>query len=151
MFAPNYKLRRAVAAPAIGNIGTPRDATTGGHAVGGPAAGGDATGDCDDSCDKPRTHDTLRIARAKPMARVAEESPPERPACGGDIRPIVFIAGPGPIRKILTHLGEPLEPPPLAPARGPPPDGAELEQVHDDRDVFQASPDDLPATDIHGL
>ncbi len=27
---------------------------------------------------------------------------------------------PGPIRKILTHLGEPLEPSPVSPARGPP-------------------------------
>ena len=34
------------------------------------------------------------------------------PGCGGDIRLISFITEPGPIRKILTHLGEPLEPPP---------------------------------------
>ena len=46
---------------------------------------------------------------------------------------------PGTIRKILTHLGEPLEPPPVSPARGPPPDWGEFVQVHDDRDVFQAS------------
>jgi hypothetical protein len=39
--------------------------------------------------------------------------------CGGDIRPIAFITEPGPIRTILTHLGEPLEPPPVSPARGP--------------------------------
>jgi hypothetical protein len=37
------------------------------------------------------------------------------------------------------------------PARGPPTDGGELVQVHDDRDVFQASPDELPAIDIHSL
>jgi len=43
---------------------------------------------------------------------------------------------PGPIRKILTHLGEPLEPPPIAAARGPPTDWGELVQIHDDRDVF---------------
>ena len=36
----------------------------------------------------------------------------------------------GPIRKILTHLGEPLEPPPVSPARGPPADWGELVQVH---------------------
>jgi hypothetical protein len=42
---------------------------------------------------------------------------------------------PGPIRKILTHLGEPLEPPPVSPARGPPTDWGELVLVHDDRDV----------------
>ena len=28
---------------------------------------------------------------------------------------------------------------------------AELGQVHDDRNVFQASPDELPAIDIRGL
>jgi hypothetical protein len=51
----------------------------------------------------------------------------------------------------LTHLGEPLEPPPLAPARGPPTDWAELVQAHDDRDVVQASPDELTVIDIHAI
>ena len=37
------------------------------------------------------------------------------------------------------------------PARGTPTDWGELVQVHDDRDVFQSSPDDLPAIDIHSL
>ena len=58
---------------------------------------------------------------------------------------------PGPIRKILTHLGELLEPPPVSPARGPPTDWGELVQAHDDRDVLQAAPDGLPAIDIHSL
>ncbi|MFM8497355.1 MAG: hypothetical protein ACKOEM_17805, partial [Planctomycetia bacterium] len=70
------------------------------------------------------------------MARVGEEFPLECPNCGGDIRLIAFITEPGPIRKILTHLGEPLEPPPVSPARGPPTDWGELVQIHDDRDVF---------------
>ena len=73
------------------------------------------------------------------MARVGEEFPLECPACGGDIRLIAFITEPGPIRQILTHLGEPLEPPPVSPARGPPTDWGELVQIHDDRDVFQAT------------
>jgi len=30
-------------------------------------------------------------------------------------------------------------------------DWAELVQVHDDRDIFQASPDELPTIDIHSL
>ena len=46
------------------------------------------------------------------MARVGEEFPLECPNCGGDIRLIAFITEPGVIREILTHLGEPLEPPP---------------------------------------
>ena len=100
---------------------------------------------------KPRSHDTSRIAWAKLMARVGEEFPLECPACGGDIRLIAFITEPGPIRKILTHLGEPLEPPPVSPARGPPTDWGELVQVHDDRDVFQGRIAELPAIDIHSL
>lgn len=100
---------------------------------------------------QPRSHDTSRIAWAKLLARIGEHVPLECPACGGDIRLITFITDPAPIRKILTHLGEPLEPPPLAPARGPPIDWAELVQAHDDRDVVQATPDDFPVIDIHAL
>ncbi len=148
VFAPNHKLRPAVTALAIGNIGKRREAVTGGH-----AAGLRATGGCCDANpnQKPRSHDTSRIAWAKLMARVGEEFPLECPNCGGDIRLIAFITEPGPIRKILTHLGEPLEPFPLAPARGPPTEWGELVQAHDDRAFFQASPDELPAIDIHSL
>jgi hypothetical protein len=79
------------------------------------------------------------LAWAKLMARVGEGFPLECPNVGGDIRLIAFITEPGPIRRILTHLGEPLEPPPVSPARGPPSDWGELVQIHDDRDVFQAT------------
>jgi hypothetical protein len=148
VFAPNHKLRRAVTVLAIGNIGKRREAVPGGQ-----AAGGRATGGC---CNvnpnqKPCSHDTSRIAWAKLMARVGEEFPVECPACGGDIRLIAFITEPGTIRKILTHLGEPLEPPPIAAARGPPTDWGELVQIHDDREAVQVSPDELPVIDIHSL
>jgi hypothetical protein len=146
VFAPNHKLRRAVTSLAIGNIGQQREAVTCGH-----EGGGRVTGGCYDAHHKPRSHDTSRIAWAKLMARVAEEFPLECPNCGGDIRLIAFITEPGPIRKILTHLGEPLEPPPVSPARGPPTDLGELVQIHDDRAIFQASPDQLPAIDINSL
>ena len=114
VFAPNHLLRPAVTALAVGNVGKQRDAAAGGH-------GGDgrATGACCDAQAKPRSHGTSRIAWAKLLARVGEEFPLECPNCGGDIRLIAFITEPGPIRKILTHLGEPLEPPPVSPARGP--------------------------------
>ena len=146
VFAPNHKRRPAVTALAIGNIGKRREAVTGGQ-----VSGGRTTGGC---CDvnpnhKPLSHDTSRIAWAKLMARVGEEFPLECPNCGGDIRLIAFITDPGPIRKILRHLGQPLEPPPISPARGPPAAWGEFMQIHDDRDVFQASPDELPAIDIH--
>ena len=71
--------------------------------------------------------------------------------CGGDIRLIAFITDPAPIRKILHHIGEPVEPPPISPARGPPTEWNELVQVHDDRDGVQDSPDELPIIDIHAL
>ena len=146
VFAPNHKLRKAVTAMAIGNIGKRCDAATGGH-----VAGGQPTEGCCDANQKPRSHDTSRIAWAKLMARVGEEFPLECPNCRGDIRLIAFITQPGPIRKILSHLGEPLEPPPVSPARGPPTDWGELVQVHDDRDVFKVQIDELPAIDIHSL
>ncbi|MEX0671368.1 MAG: hypothetical protein WD060_13030 [Pirellulales bacterium] len=59
------------------------------------------------------------------------------PACGGDIRLISFITDPGPVRKILAHVGEPVEPPPVSPARGPPTEWNELVQAHDELDVAQ--------------
>ena len=45
-----------------------------------------ATGGCGDANQKPRSHDTSRIAWAKLMARVGEKFPLQCPACGGDIR-----------------------------------------------------------------
>jgi hypothetical protein len=146
VFAPNHKLRKAVTALAIGNIGKRCDAAAGGH-----GGDGHATGGCSDAHQTPRSHDTSRIAWAKLMARVGEEFPLECTNCGGDIRLIAFITEPGPIRKILTHLGEPLEPPPVSPCRGPPTDWGELVQAHDDREAVQVSPDELPVIDIHGL
>ena len=64
-----------------GNVGKQRDAATGGH-----ASDDHATGGCGDANQKPRSHDTSRIAWAKLMARVGEKFPLECPACGGDIR-----------------------------------------------------------------
>ena len=70
------------------------------------------------------------------------------PNCGGDIRLISFITQPGPIRKILTHVGEPLEPPSVSPARGPPVDWDDLVQAEDDHSLHQASAEDVPMIDI---
>ena len=39
----------------------------------------------------------------------------------------------------------------FAAVAGPPTGWGELAQLHDDRDVFQASPNELPAIDIHRL
>jgi hypothetical protein len=146
VFAPNHPLRSAVTALAVGNVGKRQDS-----AKPPPLPLGEGRGEGAPNHATPRSHDTSRIAWAKLMARVGEEFPLECPACGGDIRLISFITEPGPIRKILTHLGEPLEPPPISPARGPPTDWGELVQAHDDRDVFQGRIDELPVIDIHSL
>ena len=84
------------------------------------------------------------------MARVGEEFPLECPGCGGDIRLIAFITDPGPIRKVLTHLGEALEPPPVSPARGPPTGESSCRSTFD-RAIFQGRIDELPDIDIHSL
>jgi hypothetical protein len=42
-------------------------------------------------------------------------------------------------------------PPSVSLARGPPTEWGELVQVHDNRAIFQVSPDELPAIDIHSL
>ncbi|NCA17180.1 MAG: hypothetical protein EBS90_09060 [Betaproteobacteria bacterium] len=156
VFAPNHKLRRAVTALAVGNVGKRRDAATGGQ----PTEG------CCNANQKPRSHDTSRIAWAKLMARVGEEFPLECPECGGDIRLISFITEPGETvgrsrlpsnRRFASghwprwHCPRKAAPPPISPARGPPTDWGELVQVHDDRAIFQSSPDELPAIDIHSL
>ncbi|PHX98543.1 MAG: hypothetical protein CK530_13865 [Planctomycetaceae bacterium] len=57
----------------------------------------------------------------------------------------------GPVRKILMHLGEPLEPPPVSPARGLPTNWGEFVQADDDVEIVQTSPEELPAIDIHSL
>ncbi|MFN5757114.1 MAG: hypothetical protein ACK54F_14120 [Planctomycetia bacterium] len=135
----------AIAALAIGNLGRRGDA-----AASPPLPLGEGQREVAPDA-QPRSHDTSRIGWAKLLAKIAEDFPLACPACGGDIRLIAFIIDPAPIRKILTHLGEPLEPPPLAPARGPPTRWDDLVQVHDDRDAIQASHDDLPVIDIRSL
>jgi hypothetical protein len=93
----------------------------------------------------------LPTQKAKLFARIGEQFPLECPACGGDIRLIAFITDPAPIRKILEAIGEPLDPPPLAPARGPPTPWPDLVQAHDDRDVVQAASHELAVIDIRAL
>jgi hypothetical protein len=99
---------------AIGNVGKQDNAATGGH-----GGDGHGTAGCCDANQKPRSHDTSRIAWAKLMARVGEAF------CVSGVwsrHPTHRVTPkPGPIRKILTHFGEPLEPPLVShPARSVP-------------------------------
>jgi len=143
VFAPNHRLRSAVTTLAIGSAASPPFPLGEGR--------GEGEGNTGSLLQSPRSQDTSGISWAKFLARLGEHFPLECPACGADIRLIAFITEPAPIRTILTHLGEPPEPPPLAPARGPPADWRELVQVHDDRDVVEAAPDELPVIDIHAF
>jgi DNA-directed RNA polymerase subunit RPC12/RpoP len=61
-----------------------------------------------------------RYAWALLLARIYEVFPLVCPRCGGEMRIIAFITDACVVREILSHLGEPTSPPPIAPARGPP-------------------------------
>ena len=54
------------------------------------------------------------------IARIYEALPLPCPRCGQPLKIISFIAEPKTVGRIFEHLGQPSEPPPIAPARGPP-------------------------------
>jgi len=54
------------------------------------------------------------------LARIFEVLPLSCPKCNHPMRIISFIEDTHTIRKILTHINEPTQPPPITPARGPP-------------------------------
>jgi len=68
---------------------------------------------------KPKTKKAT-LVWAMLIARVYEACPLVCPRCSSPLRIISFITEAETIHKILTHLGEPTEPPVIAPARGPP-------------------------------
>jgi hypothetical protein len=53
------------------------------------------------------------------LARIYEVLPLVCPRCGGEMRLIVFMTRPTAIGAVLTHLGEPITPPPPAPPLRP--------------------------------
>ena len=61
-----------------------------------------------------------RYAWARLLARIYEVFPLLRPLCGGQMQIVAFITEPPTVRAILAHLGEPIRPPVIAPARAPP-------------------------------
>ena len=54
------------------------------------------------------------------LARLWESLPLVCPNCGADMRIIAFVTEATPVQCILDHVGERTEPPPIAPAQGPP-------------------------------
>jgi hypothetical protein len=54
------------------------------------------------------------------MVRIYEVFPLECPACGHPMRIIAFVTEAASSVKILSHIGEPTQPPEISPARAPP-------------------------------
>jgi len=59
------------------------------------------------------------------------------PVCGATLRIIAFITEAAPVHRILDHIGEPHQPPPIHPPRGPPDWSDADEQVFLDEDLDQ--------------
>jgi hypothetical protein len=151
VFAPNHKLRSAVTALAIGNVGKRRDAATDGHAVGGHAARGDATADCCDSCDKPPSHDTSRrqrpnswpawgrsfLLRARGVVATSDSlrSSPIRGRSGRSWHISANRSNHRPSRRPVARR----------------PTGESSCRATFDRAMFQGRIDELPVIDIHSL
>lgn len=73
-----------------------------------------------EKADEPLHRKAVRYAWALLLARIYEVLPLLCPNCGGEMRIIAFITEAVAFREILGHLGEPIAPPRLLPARGPP-------------------------------
>jgi hypothetical protein len=54
------------------------------------------------------------------LARIYEALPLVCPRCGSAMRVIAFITHAADIKRILEHIGEASEPPPVSPSRAPP-------------------------------
>nr|WP_245232811.1 transposase [Thiorhodococcus minor] len=89
----------------------------------------------------PCTRSPARYLWAMLLARLFESLPLVCPNCGADRRLIAFITEAAPIERMLTHIGEPPRPPPIAPARGPPIWDDAPEPVPDWDDIAQPEPE----------
>uniref|UniRef100_UPI000AE5A5F4 transposase n=1 Tax=Thiohalocapsa sp. ML1 TaxID=1431688 RepID=UPI000AE5A5F4 len=68
----------------------------------------------------PNARSPARYLWVMLLARLFESLPLVCPCCGADMRIIAFVTEAVPVQRILGHIGEPTEPPPIASARGPP-------------------------------
>jgi hypothetical protein len=75
------------------------------------------------------------------LARIYESAPLACPHCGADMRIIAFVTDGVSVRRILNHIGEPAQPPRIAPARGPPASDGEAEQFPLVAPIAQLEPD----------
>jgi hypothetical protein len=84
---------------------------------------------------------TARYHWAILLARLFATFPLLCPQCGAALRLIAFLTAAEPVARILTRLGEPSEPPPIAPARGPPARDELLEPLPDWDAIVQPAPE----------
>jgi len=104
VLAPNSPLRAAVTAMTVPAVSTPAAPPRS------PSA----------PADEPVRRRAVRYAWALLLARIYEVFPLRCPTCGGAMQIIAFITDRTTVRDILLALGEPIAPPTIAPARGPP-------------------------------
>ena len=79
-----------------------------------------ASSDSEEQAEEALLRRAARYAWALLLARIDEVFPLVCPRCGGERRIIAFLTDACAVREILSHLGEPTSPPPIAPAQGPP-------------------------------
>ena len=111
VLAPNARLRSAVTARA----GLPVEP---GEAEQGTAESSEP--DSATAAPEVTVHSRCSSLWAAMLARIYEVFPLVCPNCGNEIRIISFITRLDSIERILSHIGEPTTPPPIAPARAPP-------------------------------
>jgi len=80
------------------------------------------------------------------LARIYETFPLICPSCGTALTFIAFLTDPLPIGQILAHIGEPISPPLLHPARGPPQTEFDLGDPEAKEVALGSAPDDLDQT-----
>jgi hypothetical protein len=61
------------------------------------------------------------------LERLFEGCPLIYPQCSREMRIIAFVTHANPVQRMLTHIGEPIHPPVIAPARGSPGGDDQLE------------------------
>ena len=88
-----------------------------------------------------RASKSKRISWAILLARIYEIFPLLCPLCGGTIQIISFVIETPSVRRILEHIGEPMEPPRVSPARGPPIWDEEINQDSLGDPLAQLAPD----------
>jgi len=114
VLAPNAPLRGAVTARAgLPMVESRRDVTA-------PPSTAAAAKQSPETATAKTSRPPSRYLWAWLLARIYEVFPLICPQCGEPMRIIAFVTDGDAIQRILEHLGEPTQPPPIASARGPP-------------------------------